>query len=89
MGRQLNVRNDEAYELAHIIARRVGRPVTDVVRDALRVYGGTLPAVDGMTPTQLQRYESLRALAKRTAAQALPGATSDHDDLYDEYGLPK
>lgn len=89
MGRQLNIRSDEAYELAHTISRRTGRPVTEVVRDALRVYGDTLPAVDGMTPTQLQRYEALRALAKRTAAQKLPGATSDHDDMYDEYGLPK
>lgn len=89
MGRQLNVRSDEAYELAHIISRRIGRPVSDVVRDALRAYGDTLPAIDGMTPTQLQRYEFLRALAKRTAAGALQGVTSEHDDLYDEFGLPR
>lgn len=89
MGRQLNVRNDEAYELAHMISRRIGRPVTEVVRDALRVYGNTLPAVDGMTPTQLQRYEALRSLAKRTSVLKRPGATSDHGDLYDENGLPK
>lgn len=89
MGRQLNIRSDEAYELAHMIARRVGRPVSDVVRDALRYYGDALPQIDGLTPTQRQRYESLRALAKRTAATAIPGATSDHDDLYDDFGLPK
>jgi hypothetical protein len=85
MGRQLNIRSDEAYELAHTIARRVKRPVTDVVRDALKAYEATF--VEGMTPQQRERYETLRALAKRTAAMKKPA--SAHDDMYDENGLPR
>jgi len=87
MGRQLNIRSDEAYDLAHSIARRVGRPVTDVVRDALKAYETKF--VEGMTPEQRERYEALRDLAKRTSRMKRPGATSDHGDLYDEIGLPK
>ena len=89
MTRQLNIRNDEVYQRAHKIAARMGKPVAEAVLTALRAYDARVPTVDELTPTQRAEYEALRALARETARRKFPGATSDHDDMYDEFGLPK
>lgn len=89
MTKQLSVRSEKAYRLAHIIADELGKPVVQVVEDALRDYGSKLPGREGMNPAQKADYEALRALALEAARHKLPGATSDHSDLYDEFGLPK
>ena len=89
MAKQLSVRSEEAYRLAHIIADELGRPVVQVVEDALREYGSKLPSHEGMTPAQRATFEALRALSRASAKRKLPGATSDHSDMYDEFGLPK
>ena len=89
MTKQLSVRSEEAYRLAHIIADELGKPLVQVVEEALRHYGSKLPPRDGMTPAQRADYEALRALAREAAKHKLPGATSDHSDMYDEFGLPK
>ena len=47
------------------------------------------PTVEELTPSQREEYEKLRALSRESAKQKLPGATSDHSDMYDEFGLPK
>jgi hypothetical protein len=88
MNRQLNVRSDEAYRLAHVIAEETGAPIADIVAKALRDYAAKLPKREGMTPAQRATYESLRDLARETARHKKPGATSDHSDMYDEFGLP-
>lgn len=88
MTKQLNVRNDEAYQLAHNIADHLGKPVAEAVLTALRDYGSRLPKVDDLTPTQRAEYEALRALAREASKHKVPGATSDHSDMYDEFGLP-
>jgi hypothetical protein len=88
MTKQLNVRSDEAYRLAHTIARETGRSLADVVVTALRKHGDSLPKREDLTPSQRAEYEALMALARRTAKHKKPGATSDHSDLYDENGLP-
>lgn len=41
-----------------------------------------------MTPEQQARYDRLTALVEAAAPFRVPGATSDHSDMYDEYGLP-
>ena len=89
--RQLNIRSDEAYEIAHALARDESRSVTEVVERALReLKARVAPEDDIFSPDAIQkRYEELRRLSARTAAQKLPGATSDHSDMYDEQGLPK
>jgi len=87
--KQLSVRSEEAYRLAHVLAEELGKPVVKVVEDALRDYGSRSPRRDGMTPAQRADYEALRALAREAARHKLPGATSDHSDMYDEFGLPK
>lgn len=90
MTRQLNVRSDEAYRLARDIAERLDVTTTEAVVRALREYGTRIsPSLDGMTPTQRAEYEALMALAHNAARHKKPGATSDHGDLYDEFGLPK
>jgi hypothetical protein len=91
MTKQLNIRSDEAYEIAHALAQRANRSVTEVVEEALRDLKTRLtPDEDIFSPDAIQkRYEELRQLSARTAAQKLPSATSDHSDMYDERGLPK
>ena len=90
MRRQLNIRSDEAYRIAHDIADRLSVSTTEAVVKALRDYGSRVaPAVEGMTPTQRSEYEALMRLARKTACAKKPGATSEHGDLYDEFGLPK
>lgn len=88
MTKQLNVRSDEAYEIASRVARRTGRSRTDVVLAALLAYaekriGKTL------TPKQRAFVDDLMALARKSAAVADPKMTSDHGHLYDEKGLPR
>lgn len=88
MTKQLNIRSDEAHRLAHIIADRLDKPVVDVILQALREFGSRLPALDDLTPTQRAEYEALRDVARKAAKHKLPGANSDHSDMYDEFGLP-
>jgi len=89
MSRQLNIRSDEAYQIAHEIAARLDVSTTEAVIRALRDYGTRMPpSKEGMTPTQRAEYEALMALARKAAKAKKPGATSDHSDMYDEYGLP-
>jgi hypothetical protein len=89
VAKQLSIRSDEAYHLAHAIADELGKPLVQVVEDALREYGSKLPERDGMTPAQRATFEALQALSREAAKRKLPGATSDHSDMYDEFGLPK
>jgi len=88
MARQLNIRSDEAYQIANEIAERTGRTRADVVLAALLNYR---EAKTGKKLTKAQRafVDELLALAHRSAAIAKPGTTSDHSHLYDEHGLPK
>ena len=89
MTKQLSVRSDEAYRLAHAIAETTNQPVVKAVVAALRDYGARLPRREGMTPAQRADRDALRALAREASKHKLPGATSDHSDMYDEFGLPK
>jgi hypothetical protein len=88
MARQLNIRSDEAYEIASRVAKQTGRSRADVVLAALLSYAETRI---GRKLTKAERtfVNELRALAKRSAAAAPKGMTSDHSYLYDKDGLPK
>jgi hypothetical protein len=93
MPKQLNIRSDEAYDIAHALARRDNRSVTEIVETALRAMRDRSEAQeDILSPDAiLKRYEKLRRLRARIAASRLPDGSdpSDHSDLYDEHGLPK
>lgn len=89
MTKQLNIRNDEAYQRAHLIAARLGKPLAEAMVIVLRGYETGLPHVDGLTPPQRATYEMLKRLTREAAKDKLPDAVSDHVDMYDEFGLPK
>lgn len=100
MTERLIVENDEASALAHELAECRGisveeavvsslRSAVQAVRPVARAEGPLrIPTLEEMTPEQRADYESLRALAREAARYAVPGATSDHRDMYDEFGLP-
>lgn len=90
MPKQLNIRSDEAYELAQKAARRLGTTKTEAVIRALRRYAEPdgLPTYDDLTPEQKADYARFRGLARRARAEATNPDYSA-DDLYDEHGLPK
>lgn len=91
MGRQLNIRSDEAYDLAHRAARRSGKAVSQVVLEALRDYGRKTSAPGELTPEQRANADAIREAGRRAAAHAKPGVTYEQvmDDMYDEDGLPR
>jgi hypothetical protein len=87
MAKQLNIRSDAAYEIAHSLARELNKTVTEVLETALREYRKKC-AADDITPEQLAFLTDIIRLSERSAAAARPGASSDHRDFYDEKGLP-
>ena len=96
----LVVQNDEALSLARELAERRGTSVDEAVLTALRAslqssVGDWLPEprlpspdTASMTLQQRARYNSILDLARSVAAKK-PGGTSQHNDLYDEFGLPR
>lgn len=88
MTKQLNIRSDEAYEIASRIARRTGRTRADIVHAALLSYAETRLGRK-MTRKERTFVDELMALARRSAAVAPTGMTSDHSHLYDDNGLPR
>ena len=81
--RNLNIKSDEAYELAHFIAKRKGTNLTAVVTDLLRKEKREL-TID-------ERRERIREIAEESAKHWLPLPPGEkYDDfLYDEMGMPK
>jgi antitoxin VapB len=90
MGRQLNIRSDEAYVLAHKLARKQKRSVTAVVVDALREQEKSMQPAEDIYSEQAveERLKQLNALIAKFKGSLEPGITSDHSDMYDEHGLP-
>ena len=89
MPKQLNIRNDEVYERAHRIAARLGKSLPEAMLIVLREYESGLPEVGDLTTAQRETYELLRSLSREAVKHKLPGTTSDHDDMYDNFGLPR
>ncbi|WP_020187932.1 type II toxin-antitoxin system VapB family antitoxin [Methylopila sp. 73B] len=91
MGRQLNVRSDEAYEIARNVAQITGKPVAEVVLDALREHGAKFRDAAQLTATQKANIEAIRAAARRAEANMKPGVSVEDvmDEMYDEQGLPR
>lgn len=89
MRKQLNIRSDEAYEMASEIARELGTTTTRAVTEALREYRERHLPRPEVPPEQAEEtYRILMELAREFSRHKLPGATSDHSDMYDEHGLP-
>lgn len=80
----MNIKNAAVERLARELAKETGETITSAIQHALEM--------------RLERVRKDRALAqrKRDLEDFLkklppppPGMTSDHSDLYDEWGLPK
>ena len=81
---QLSIRSSKARDLAHALSRRTGQPINRLVEIALERYDQELSQKPGQTPA-----DALWQLMAEGRRSVPPGATSAHDDLYDENGLPK
>jgi len=90
VARQLNIRSDEAYDIARRVSDIVDRPMSDVVLEALREYGSKFSDRTKLTATQKAESNAIQAISRRAAAKRLPGVTFDEimNDMYDEFGLP-
>lgn len=85
----LNIKSDEAHELARELARLTGESLTSAVTTALRE---RLAAVRAQPAKARGRAEALLAIGRDTAARlaGTPAAEIDHGELlYDEHGLPR
>ena len=81
MGRQLNIRSDQAYELASTLARKQQKSVTAVVEEALMAYSAGIE-----TPQEkLERWKAMLELNR----PLLGKSDFSVEDLYEpETGLP-
>ena len=99
MGRELIIRSDEACAIADDLARRLDVSATEIVEAALRKYRASMEppdvdkqptAVDPRSAEEKAAFiEEILALGARARAQLGERATSNHDDLYDDDGLPR
>jgi len=85
MGAQLNIKSEDAYNLASQLAELTGESLTSVVTRALR--------------SELERERRERDIDAKVARMLAAGReirahlrepiTSDHSSLYDENGFPR
>jgi antitoxin VapB len=82
----LNIKTEEAHELARALAEETGETLTDAVTEALR---DRLARVLAARRQRRTRVEDVLAIGRRCAA-TLTGPAVDHGQLlYDERGLPR
>jgi antitoxin VapB len=80
----LNIKNPKVERLAKQLATETGQSITGAIEKALEGELRRLRLNDD--------YETRKARIKEILRRSGPtprGVTSDHSDLYDEYGLPK
>ncbi|WP_377293383.1 type II toxin-antitoxin system VapB family antitoxin [Rhizobium sp. SG2393] len=80
---QLSIRSSKARELAHALSRRTGQPINRLVEIALERYDQELRAGSVRYP-----MDAVWDLAAKDLANIKAGTTSNHDEFYDENGLP-
>lgn len=78
---QLSIRSAKAKMLARALARRTGLSMNRLVEQALEHYDHELSAA--------QPIDAVWELAAEGRKTVAAGATSAHDDFYDENGLPQ
>jgi hypothetical protein len=67
----------------------LGKPVAEAMPALLRAYQPRTPIRPELTTEQRAWLDEVRALSIESARHKPPGMTSDHSDLYDEFGLPR
>ncbi len=87
MGTQLNIKSDDAYQLASRLSELTGESLTTVVTEALRERLGR-QLQSHSREERLRRVRSITADIRAAMGDTLPA--SDHSWLYDEEtGLPR
>ena len=79
----INIKNERVEELARQLASQTDQSITAAIEQALT---GELRRLE-----LANDYETRKARIKeilRRSGPTPPGVTSDHSDLYDEWGLP-
>ena len=86
MGMQLNIKSDDAYQLASRLAELTGESLTAAVTEALRQrLQAETRARD--RAERMVRVREITADIRRHLREPLP--SSNHDWLYDDKGLPR
>lgn len=80
----LNIKNEEVHRLAREVAAKTGETMTHAIQTALEERLARITAL---------RQEEIEARRKKVreildSIPHYPGASSNHDDFYDENGLP-
>ncbi len=80
----LNIKNEEVQRLARELAAETGETMTSAIQHALE---------ERLERLKRERDVTEKKRRVRELPDSLPpppsGVTSDHSDLYDEWGLPK
>lgn len=80
----LNIKNPNVERLAKQLADETGETMTSAIQHALEERLERLRRERDVAE-KIRRIDEIIARSGPTP----PGATSDHSDLYDEWGLPK
>lgn len=83
-GMGMNIKSEKAQRLARQLANETGKSMTAAVEQALEAEIARLHRERDVEERKRRIREILDALPPPP-----PGVTSDHADLYDEWGLPK
>ena len=80
----LKIKNEEVHRLAREVAARTGETMTHAIQTALEERLARIAVGEGKD--REERAARVRAILD--SIPHYPGATSNHDDFYDENGLP-
>ncbi|MEO3384821.1 type II toxin-antitoxin system VapB family antitoxin [Mesorhizobium sp. CAU 1741] len=80
----LNIKNPEVQKLAKQVAAETGETMTSAIQHALEEKLARLQRDRDVVEKKRRIREIIDSLPPPP-----PGITSDHSDLYDEWGLPK
>ena len=81
----LNIKNEEVHRLARELAAQTGETMTHAIQTALEERLARIAA--RKEKDIFARRAKVRAILD-SLPPVPPGASSNHDDLYDEFGLP-
>ena len=89
-GKQLNIRSDEAFATARDLAAQLGTTTTETVVAALREFKSKRRIPSRLVPPEEAEanLSALMASIRKNASASAMRPRSNHDDFYDEFGLP-
>ncbi len=83
----IQIRKPEVVSAIRGLARRTGRPITQVVADAVKAEERRLEAAE--TSDYQRRLQAIREVVAQLHQLPKVGPPLTDDDLYDEDGLPR